>query len=80
MDKTIRNLDEKIFRKAKAQAAIRGKTVGEFLNRALSSYLERSDLLPKRRSLRDLVPERYGASNRRLSEEIDAVVYRGERR
>ena len=80
MDKTIRNLDERIFRKVKAQAAIRGKTVGEFLNQALSSYLDQPDLPPKRRSLKDLVPERYGASNRRLSEEIDAVVYRGERR
>jgi plasmid stability protein len=80
MDKTIRNVDETVFRKAKAQAAIHGKTVGEFLSEALKSYLNRLDLPPKRRSLKELVPERYGASNRKLSEEVDAVVYRGERR
>jgi plasmid stability protein len=75
MDTTVRNLDADAYRRLKARAALDGKTVGEALNEAIRAYLARPELFPKRGSLRDLVPERYGKGNERLSEEIDAIVY-----
>ena len=77
MDTTIRNLDEKNYRRLKARAALTGKTVGEIINEALAAYLERAEQHPKTGSLKDLAPETYGKGTERLSEEIDDVVYRG---
>lgn len=77
MNTTIRNLDEAAYRELKARAALEGKTIGEMVNQAIRCYLARPDLLPKRGSLRDLIPESYPAGNERLSEEIDAIVYGG---
>ena len=76
MDTTIRNLDEQTYRALKARAALAGKTVGEVLNEAIRLYLARPELPPRRGSLRDLTPEEYPEGNERLSEEIDAIVYR----
>jgi plasmid stability protein len=35
MDRTIRNLDEDVYRRLKARAALRGATVGELMNEAI---------------------------------------------
>jgi plasmid stability protein len=75
MNTTIRNIDEKTYRALKARAALSGKTMGEMINEAIQTYLARTELLPKRGSLRDLAPESYPKGNERLSEEIDAIVY-----
>jgi len=75
MDRTIRNLDEDAYRRLKAQAALRGVTVGELMNEAIRSWLARPDATARRRSLRDIRPEPFPDGNERLSEEIDAVVY-----
>lgn len=75
MDRTIRNLDEALYRGAKARAALTGKPVGEIVSEALAAYLARPGTHRKDRSLRELVPEPYPEGSERLSEEIDAVVY-----
>jgi plasmid stability protein len=75
MDTTIRNLDERLYREVKARAARAGKTMGAAVNEAMEAYLARPLDLPKRGSLADLHPEDYPEGNRRLSEEIDTVVY-----
>lgn len=76
MDKTIRNLDRNAYRALKARAAMAGKTMGEAVSEAIRVYLARPDILPKAASLRDLTPQPYPEGTERLSEEIDAVVYR----
>ena len=75
MDRTIRNLDEDVYRQLKARAALRGATVGELVNEALRAWLARPEATGGRRSLADLRPEPYPDGNERLSEEIDAVAY-----
>ena len=75
MDTTIRNLDEAAYRELKAKAALLGKTIGELMNEAIRAYLAQAIWLPKRGSLRDLVPESYGEGSENLSGEIDAIVY-----
>ena len=75
MDRTIRNLDEDVYRQLKARAALRGTTVGELMNKAIRAWLARPESRPGRRSLADQKPEPYPDGNERLSEEIDAVAY-----
>lgn len=75
MDTTIRNLDEKAYRRLKARAALAGKTIGEAVNEAIRAYLARPGPEDRRGSLRDLRPRAYPAGTERLSEEIDAIVY-----
>lgn len=75
MDTTIRNLDETTYRELKARAALTGRTIGEVLNEAIRSYLSRPELLSKRGSIADLIPENYAPGNERLSEEVDNIVY-----
>ncbi len=79
VDVTVRKLDEDLYRRLKAAAALNGRTVGELLNEAIRSYLGQ-DEEPRggrRASLLDLAPEDYGPGQERLSEEIDAVAYGG---
>jgi plasmid stability protein len=76
MNTTIRNLDEAAYRALKARAALSGKTVGEVLNEAIRAYLARPEIHGKHRSLKELKPEAYPKGNERLSEKIDAMVYR----
>lgn len=38
MDTTVRNLDEAAYRKAKARAALEGKTIGEVISDALVAF------------------------------------------
>ena len=75
MDTTIRNLDERLYRELKAQAALAGKTIGELVTEAIRCYLARPASRTKRGSLRDLTPESYPEGNERLSEQVDAIVY-----
>ena len=75
VDTTIRNVDESAYRELKARAALSGKTIGELVTAAIRCYLARPEALTKRGSLRDLTPEAYPKGNKRLSEQIDAIVY-----
>lgn len=73
VDATIRNLDEKAYRRLKARAALEGKSVGEAMSEAICTYLA----LPRRkkRSLRDIRPEDFGPGTEHLSEEVDEILY-----
>lgn len=75
MDTTIRNLDDHLYRKAKARAALARKTIGEVVNEALRDYLQTPTQSSRHGTLRDLRPESYPEGCERLSEEIDALVY-----
>lgn len=76
MDTTIRNIDPSIYKKLKAKAAAEGITIGEAINRALRAWMNLKT--EKQYSLLDIKPEHFGPHNRRLSEEIDEVLYREE--
>ena len=75
IDTIVQNLDEEAYRALKARAALTGETIGEVVSEAIRRYLARPGALPRRGSLRNLIPERYPKGNERLSEEIDSVVY-----
>lgn len=75
MDTTIRNLDEDVYRRAKARAALEGKTIGQTVNEALRAYLARPTNLGPPMSLLDLAPVDIGEGSENLSQEIDAIVY-----
>jgi plasmid stability protein len=78
MDTTIRNLDEQVYRRLKARAALTGRTIGETVNEALRTYLVATEDVEKTASLRELVPRRFPPGNEGLSETIDALVYGDE--
>lgn len=75
MDTTIRNLDERAYRRLKARAALEGRTIGAVLNDAIRAYLGRPGPEGRTATLRDLTPEMYPEGSERLSEQVDAVVY-----
>lgn len=79
MDTTIRNLDETLYRRLEARAALEGKTVGEALNDAMRRYLGLWGEGSGPASLADLEPVGYGEGSERLSQKVDAVVYRARR-
>jgi len=74
MDTTIRNLDEVVYRRLKARAALTGRTIGETVNEALRVYLATAETSEKTRSLRDLTPRPFPPGNERLSDEIDDLL------
>ena len=78
MDTTIRNLDEQVYRRLKARAALTGRTIGETVNEALRTYLVATEEVEKTASLRELVPCPFPPGNEGLSETIDALVYGDE--
>ena len=76
MDKTIRNLDEAVFRTLKARAATEGKTVGEAVNEAMAAYVARpSSSTHSAMRLSSLRPMDLGPGTETLSDDIDAIVY-----
>lgn len=75
MDTTIRNLDENLYRKLRARAALTRTTVGEAVNEAMRAYLARPET-SKTGSITGLAPVTYPRGNERLSEEVDEIVYR----
>ncbi len=75
MDTTIRNLDDHAYRALRARAVLEGRTVGDLMNDAIRQYLGASGAQGPRGSLRALRPERVPTGSKRLSAEVDAVVY-----
>ena len=74
MDTTIRELDEDVYRQAKARAALMGISIGRAVNEALRRWLAEGEK-SGRQSIMDLKPERFGKGTERLSEEIDKILY-----
>ena len=79
MDTTIRNLDERAYRALRARAVLEGRTVGDLISEAIRAFLARAAEPRGGSSLRALKPEAYPEGNERLSAEIDAIVYGGQR-
>ena len=77
MDTTIRNLDESVYRRLKAKAAMEGISIGAALNQAIKAWLEEGDRKRKGISLLDIRPEPFGESDSHLSEKIDELLYAG---
>ena len=75
MDRAIRNLDGEAYRRLKARAAAEGKTIGEAVNEAIRAYTSFPWDFEKRGSMMDIKPTHFGKGSKRLSEEIDAIVY-----
>jgi len=75
LDTTIRNLNEDAYRQLKARAALEGRPIGEVLSDLIRQAAGTGAAWPKRGSAHDIRPQPFGKKNRRLSEEIDAIVY-----
>jgi len=75
MNTTIRDLEEPLYREIKARAARTRRTVGEIVNEAFRAYLTHAEPASRTTSLTDLKPVRFPPGNRRLSENVDTVVY-----
>ncbi len=75
MDTTIRNIDESVFRKLKARAALEGKTIGELLNEAIKTFLDSVHTIKKKKSLLDITPQPFPKGTEKLSEEVDSILY-----
>lgn len=76
MDTTIRNIDESIYRRLKAKAALGGLSIGDAVNEAFSAWVKTEKAnAGKDVSFFDMKPEPFGKKNRNLSMEIDEVLY-----
>jgi plasmid stability protein len=78
MDTTIRNLDERLYRRLRARAVASGMTVGEAMNEAMRAWVTdvaRSARESSAISIRDLAPQPFPKGNERLSEELDDHLY-----
>ena len=80
MGETMENIDEHAYETLRARALLQGRSVRDLLNEAVQAYLARVPEGLGRSSLRALEPEPFPEGNERTSEEIDAIVYGGQRR
>jgi hypothetical protein len=77
MDITIREVDDNLYRQAKARAALMGTTVGTVVNLALEKWLDEEARGKGKKSFSELLrPVRNGSEH--SSESIDEVVYGGK--
>ena len=76
MDITIRDIDDDIYRQAKARAALLGTTVGRVVSQALERWLEDEPSGRARRGLAEnLRPVLFGKGTEHSSERIDELAY-----
>ncbi len=75
MDTTIRNLDEALYRRAKARAALQGEPIGHVVNEALRAWLAAPRRGGGTRSLAEWKPVKFPEGSENLSQEIDSTVY-----
>jgi len=77
MDTTIRNLDEKVYRKLRAQAALEKRNLGNVLTEAIELYLKKANSKSKKKgSFFDLPVFDFGEESENLSNEIDETLYK----
>jgi hypothetical protein len=78
MDITIRDIDEELYRRAKARAALMETTIGRVLNMAIERWLEDEQQgRPKKGLTQLLSPIRFGKGTEHASERVDELVYGG---
>ncbi len=72
MQLSVRDVDEKIFREFKAEAARERLPIGKALTLAMGFWLQESKPL---KNLLDLKAVNLGKGSEKLSEEIDKTLY-----
>lgn len=76
MNITIRDVDEKVFRKFKAEAVREGARLGNALTNAMKFWLDkRGEEKHPKKSLLELKPVDWGAGTEKSSVEIDDTIY-----
>jgi len=78
MNITIRDIDEDLYRQAKARAALMETTIGRVLNQAIERWLEEEERGKGRKGFtRLLSPIRFGKGTEHASERVDELLYGG---
>jgi Flp pilus assembly protein TadB len=78
MDITIRDIDEELYRRAKARAALMETTIGRVLNMAIERWLEDEQEDIRRKGFTQILsPIRFGKGTEHASERVDELVYGG---
>ncbi len=74
MNITVRELNERVFRRFKAKAVEEGMKLGEALTQVMESWLNegKAEVRPK---LSDIRSFNWGKGTERTSSEIDQVLY-----
>jgi len=75
MNITIRDVDEKVFRRFKAEAVKEGLKLGSALTSAMKFWLEKKRESRPGKSLLDLRPVDWGPGTEKSSTEIDETLY-----
>ncbi len=74
--KTIRSIDEGVFRDLKSEAAKKGISIGEALNEAIRRWITESRKQSTgKRSLLEMKASDWGEGTENASQEIDEVLY-----
>ncbi|RMF90457.1 MAG: hypothetical protein D6733_03835 [Methanobacteriota archaeon] len=77
MNITVRDVDEKVFRRFKAEAVKEGQKLGQAVTRAMKFWLEKKhEERGPAKSLLDLKPIDWGEGTEKTSTEIDSLLYR----
>ncbi len=75
---TIRDVDEKVFRKFKAEAVADGTRLGNAVTKAMKFWVNKKGKEKHgKKSLLELNPFDWGAGTEKSSEEIDEILYGG---
>ena len=75
MNITIRDVDENIFRRFKAEAVKEGIQLGRALTRAMKFWLKRKTQVKPKKNLLELKPFDWGKGTERSSIEVDQILY-----
>lgn len=73
MQLSVKNVDDKVFRKFKAESVKEGIKVGKALTMAMEFWLEKTQ--DKKMSILNFKPVSWGEGTEKISEEIDKVLY-----
>jgi len=71
---SIKNIDEKLFRLIKAEAAKEKEAVGSIVNRAFYEYISRHKSLGKKK-MSEFKPFDGGKGTENTSQEVDEILY-----
>lgn len=75
MNITIRDVDENIFRRFKAEAVRDGIQLGKALTGAMKFWLKRKKPAKPQKSLLELRPFDWGKGTEKSSVEVDQILY-----
>ena len=78
MNITIRDLDERVYRRFKAKAVGEGIKLGDAVAQAMTLWISETGDRPRSR-LSEIPSFNWGKGTERSSEEIDGVLYGGKR-